>query len=91
MGGAEAAAGVGVEVLVEEDEVAPMGVGGVARVRAVARAVAGVVGLKEARQAAGELLPLACYRLRQNEARRLSFGLFPIHHKTRHSERRLNL
>ena len=56
VGGAAAAAGVGMEVLMEEEEVFPGGMGGVAGICAVAGAVAGCVRLKEAAEAAGDLM-----------------------------------
>jgi len=55
MAGTTPPAIVSMEVLTEEDEVAPMRVGGKARLLAVARAVTAAVGKEELNQAPGKL------------------------------------
>ena len=55
MAGTASPAGVSVEVFIEEDEVAPMRVGGKARLPAVAWAIAVAVGKEELNQAPGKL------------------------------------
>jgi hypothetical protein len=56
MARAEALAGVAVEVFVEKHEVAPMCVGGEARVVAVARTATVAIGEEEARETRGEFV-----------------------------------
>src|SRR5512134_1250279 len=64
---ADAAARLPVEMFVEKDEVAPMRIGGVPRVTAVAGAAGLAVGEKEGRQAPGNL----------------ARHFFQVHHATR--------